>query len=208
MRTVYQKLKASRRPQRLPRADAGVQDCPPTPMPLPQTAAVRCNRCRSEATFHTSVSEWKHPMDVASATSWRHRVAIEPQDDRSSLVWFFPHIVAPGTLNPAQYLSLYRSYSRGDVGVLECTTCGTQKAHVLDWPRQAFYRVQVGRVCLWAVNRGDLIDLREYIASTNRREMYRSGAAHYATRYLPRPVIVAKNRPRVVAAIDALLAQS
>lgn len=123
-------------------------------------------------------------------------------------MWFFPRIVPPRTPGASHFLSLYRGAQQGNLGVLECTTCGTQRPHVLDWPRHAFYRIDLGRACLWAVNRADLIELREYIAAKNRRQMYRSGAAHYATRYLPREVIIAKSRERILAAIDTLLARS
>ena len=205
MRTVYQKLKARRG---VPRVVAKADDAAVVTMPLPASAAVRCTRCRREATYYTAVGSWKHPMDVQSAAVWRHRVVVVPASDDWSAVWYFPHVVTPGTEGAGSCLSLYRHQLERNVGVAECATCGTQRRHELQWPGDAFYRVDIGRACLWAASRADMIELRAYIVSRDRRQMYRSGAAHWATRYLPREVIVAKSRERVVAAIDVLLART
>lgn len=86
--------------------------------------------------------------------------------------------------------------------------CCTQRVHKLRWPQHAFYRVNIGTSCLWAVNRADMLELRSYVSSKDRRQMYRSGTAHWASRYLPRDVILAKSRERVLAAIDSLLART
>lgn len=53
-----------------------------------------------------------------------------------------------------------------------------------------------------------MLELRSYVSSKDRRQMYRSGTAHWASRYLPRDVILAKSRERVLAAIDSLLART
>ncbi|HLP84642.1 MAG TPA: hypothetical protein VK157_09865 [Phycisphaerales bacterium] len=205
MRTVYQKLKprqTTRHTVTMPAVSS------PVPMPLPRSAAVLCARCRREATFYTAAATWCHPMDAQSEAAWRHRVVVEPRGDDCSTVWYFPHIVPPGTKGAGSSFLVYRHYFQGDVGVVECATCGTQRRHELRWPRDAFYRVSVGRATLWAADRADMVELRAYIASSDRRQMYRSGVAHWATRYLPRDVIVAKNRERVVAAVDTLLART
>ncbi len=208
MRTVYQK---PRRQPGMSRADAlivGANAVFLTPMPQPQTAAIHCPKCRREATFYTAMAEWKHPMDVSTVNAWRHKVAVEHRGEQSSTVWFFPHVIPPGTSGAGRCFSLYRHYFQGDLGVMECGMCCRQRVHELQWPQHAFYRVNIGTSCLWAVNRADMLELRSYVASKDRRQMYRSGAAHWASRYLPRDVILAKSRQRVVDAIDGLLART
>lgn len=177
-------------------------------MPHPKSAAVHCSRCRREATFYTAVAEWKHPVDRSTLSTWRHQVAVERRSDESSFVWFFPHIIPPSTLGAGRCFSLYRHYFQGDLGVVDCEACCTQRVHELQWPKHAFYRVSIGSSCLWAVNRADMLELRAYIVSKDRRQMYRSGVAHWASRYLPREVVLAKRRERVLAAIDALMART
>lgn len=208
MRTVYQKPRRDRGTGRHGGLTVPTPETPLVPMPHPKSAAVQCPRCRREAAFHTAVAEWKHPPDLSTSTTWRHQVAVERCSDDSSRVWFFPHLIPPGTPGAGRCFSLYRHYFQGDVGVVECGACCTQRVHALQWPLQAFYRVNVGASCLWAVNRADMLQLRAYIATKDRRQMYRSGVAHWASRYLPRDVILAKSRARVLAAIDALLART
>lgn len=208
MRTVYQK---PRRQRGLRRADASILETSApslTPMPRPKTAAIQCPKCKREATFYTAMAEWTHPMDTSTVTGWRHKVALERRGEQSSTVWFFPHIIAPGTPGAGRCFSLYRHYFQGDLGVMECVMCCTQRVHELRWPQHAFYRVNIGTSCLWAVNRADMLELRSYVSSKDRRQIYRSGTAHWASRYLPRDVILAKSRERVLAAIDSLLART
>lgn len=68
---------------------------------------------------------------------------------------------------------LYRCYSQG-LGAFNCTSCYTRKKHTLDWSNDAFYSMSYKGNILWAFNRESMIELRDYIASNDRKvENYR-----------------------------------
>lgn len=54
-----------------------------------------------------------------------------------------------------------------DYGVIICS-CGLRRKHSLQWPHDAFYKVDYRSKMLWAFDREIAFELRNYILSTNR----------------------------------------
>jgi hypothetical protein len=89
----------------------------------------------------------------------------------------------------------------GAVGIVSCPECISSYSHTLDWPSDAFYRVEHRRKVLWAWNREYLVMVREYIASSSRK----TEGSYYLRRKLPKFFLLAKHRQHVVDKIDAVL---
>lgn len=69
---------------------------------------------------------------------------------------------------------VYRTYGLGE-GTVVCTQCGLRRKHKLNWPDEAYYKINVKQHSLWAFNRQSAIDLRDYIQSEDRdRSVYKS----------------------------------
>lgn len=87
----------------------------------------------------------------------------------------------------------------GSIGI--CSGCGRRcGSEELSWPEDAFYQISVRGVCLWALDRAQLVLIREYIA----RKATRGQGFHK----LPKTIVSAKNRDLVLKKIDELLADS
>ena len=65
--------------------------------------------------------------------------------------------------------SKYLYCSHGwDTGSISCTKCQLLRKHELSWPLEAFFSVQYRGQQLWVFNRESGVELRDYIASSNR----------------------------------------
>ena len=63
--------------------------------------------------------------------------------------------------------NLYRG-SGLDSGSVSCLRCGAHRRHDLQWPQDAFFQIEFKGEVLWAFNLESAIELRDYIASSNR----------------------------------------
>jgi hypothetical protein len=95
-------------------------------------------------------------------------------------------------------------FTNGTEGIVSCLRCINRYEHKLNWPADAFYRVEHRGKVLWAWNREYLIVVREFIASPMRT----SYGSYYFRRKLPKFFLLAKNRKNLVDKIDALLAST
>jgi len=77
-----------------------------------------------------------------------------------------PEGYVPENWNHSKYLT--RNHGL-DLGALGCTHCQTRKPYMLQWPSDAFYSISYKGEVLWAFNRESAVDLRDYIASTERK---------------------------------------
>ena len=88
-------------------------------------------------------------------------------------------------------------------GAIACGACGLRARHALRWPADARYRIEYRGHELWAWHRESALELRRYIASTDR------GRAGYRwelfLRHVPAVFLAAKARATVVKRLDRLL---
>ncbi len=91
-----------------------------------------------------------------------------------------------------------------DLGAVSCNNCQTRKPYILQWPNDAFYSISIKDEILWAFNRESAVDLRDYIASGERKtEKYK-----WASFLLHVPTAFKKQNTRdnVVKKINKVLA--
>jgi hypothetical protein len=110
-----------------------------------------------------------------------------------------------------------RGYGHGEEGLLQCLACGRQGSHILDWPEDAYFKIDYRGRALWAHTRQDTQILRDFIASKERvhrgEEMLRHDGHRWVSRwrpaqflrFVPSHFLTAKARDRVVKLLDRLL---
>lgn len=99
---------------------------------------------------------------------------------------------------------LTRSHG-SDLGAFSCSHCHTRKPYILQWPDDAFYSISIKGESLWAFNRESAIELRDYIASNERK----TNNYRWARFLLHIPTIFKKQnvRDNVVKKINKVLAR-
>ncbi len=66
--------------------------------------------------------------------------------------------------------SKYLTRSHGtDLGATTCRNCQMRKPYILQWPKDAFYSINIKSELLWAFDRESAVELRDYIASSDRK---------------------------------------
>lgn len=66
--------------------------------------------------------------------------------------------------------SKYLTRSKGtDLGAYTCSYCHSRKPYTLQWPHDAYFSINYKSEVLWAFNRESAIELRDYIASNERK---------------------------------------
>lgn len=92
----------------------------------------------------------------------------------------------------------------GEVRCLSCTKAGP---HQLDWPADAYYRVEYEGQALWALDRPMLLAFREFIAAGADRAQVRPYYKMYFLR-IPTVFLTARARAPMLKQIDRLLSGS
>lgn len=92
----------------------------------------------------------------------------------------------------------------GEVRCLSCTKAGP---HQLDWPADAWFRVEHRGETLWALDRSMMTAMRDFIAAGAERSKARRESVYwdYLLR-IPSGFLAAKARETVLKTIDACLA--
>ena len=77
----------------------------------------------------------------------------------------------PEGYNPEDWNhSKYLTRNHGiDLGAFSCGGCQARKPYILKWPDDAFYSISFKGELLWAFNRESTVELRDYIASKERK---------------------------------------
>lgn len=104
----------------------------------------------------------------------------------------------------SKYLMTSHSFSTGDLGAFCCSHCQTRKTYVLKWPEDAYYSISYKGNVLWAFDRESAVELRDYIASNERKtEMFK-----WAKFLLHVPTVFKKQNARdnIVKQINKVLA--
>jgi len=80
-----------------------------------------------------------------------------------------PENYAPEDWAHSKHFMTNHSYCLGDLGAFSCSNCHTRKPYELKWPDDAYYSISYKGNLLWAFNRESAVDLRDYIASNQRK---------------------------------------
>jgi hypothetical protein len=163
---------------------------------MPLAIAVTCSRCSSEAQFIPPFEFFRRgTAQVPNLRHWNNVLVKEKYPGAFS--W-------QDRDNPFQKLfwgsPKHRPSAAPIMGVLKCPACTALRKHRLDWPRDAFYQVNVDGKQLWAWDRRSLAFIRDHIEKLDRPKRH-----HPLLRHLPTHFLVAKRRDAVLAAIDGLL---
>ena len=77
-----------------------------------------------------------------------------------------PEGYKPENWNHSRYLM--RNHGT-DLGAISCSNCHVRRPYYLQWPNDAFYSIALKGEVLWAFNRESAVELRDYIASNERK---------------------------------------
>ena len=113
-----------------------------------------------------------------------------------------PEGYKPENWNHSKYL--YRNHG-SDLGAVSCSKCHMRKPYTLQWPSDAYFSLPIKGEVLWAFNRESAVDLRDYIASSERKtkdHKWSSFLLHIPTTFKKQNV-----RGSVVKQIDRLQAR-
>ena len=81
-----------------------------------------------------------------------------------------PEGYSPENWAHSQYL--YRNHGL-DIGSVRCSNCDTRKKYTLNWPNDSYFSIVHKGQLLWAFDRESTVELRDFIASSER-EMFRN----------------------------------
>lgn len=186
--------------------------------PMPHRLDAKCPACRHSATFEfVEIVRIKRENDVSFFQNHR-TLEYAFLKDKMGNGWhaalFFAGLrvtstSAIGTL-PSGYETndwehspfLYRNHGT-DLGTVSCLACGIRRKHILSWPSDAFYQTEYRGQVLWAFHRESAVDLRDYIASTDRdRTAYKWRSF---LRHIPNAFLDASAREHVVKLLNRLI---
>lgn len=98
--------------------------------------------------------------------------------------------------------TLYRPHGL-DLGSLVCTACAFRRRHELQWPADAYFRIEYRGEVLWAFHRESAVDLRTFVASPSRQPKKLRWASFLL--HVPTVFLTAKARPTVLKRLDRML---
>lgn len=186
--------------------------------PMPHVLDVRCPACSGKAVFEfAEVVRIARRADIPFFQGSPHfeyrRFPAEGWRQAWHGAIFFPGLTArsaaaarlpPGYVPEDWAHSKYLTRARGlDLGTLDCRRCGRPQKHQLCWPRDAFYCIEYRRSVLWAFDRESATELRDFVASSERKtSRYRW---HALLMKVPGRFLQASARPEVVRRLDRVL---
>lgn len=93
---------------------------------------------------------------------------------------------------------------RGDSGKCTCLLCGYGNPHLVRWPDDAYFTVDIDGMSLWAWDRDHAIAIRDFIDSTTR-DVSEYPAYKLSLLHLPNRVLQSNSRLLVVKRINQML---
>ena len=93
---------------------------------------------------------------------------------------------------------------REENGKCACLLCGYGNHHLLKWPDDAYFTVDIDDMSLWAWNRNHAIAIRDFVASTTRDVSTYPGYK-LSLLHLPNRVLENSSRHLVVKRINQML---
>jgi hypothetical protein len=169
---------------------------------------IRCPDCRGEAVFSEPYSLVEDPASVAREQIGKSPRAVE-FDRRGgggmTVVYHFPDLYPPPIRhNPSPRAGPLRA------GVCLCGGCGRRARHTLEWPRDAYFQIEIRGEVLWGYSREHFAGIRDYIACDQRRAWAQKRGYPWGSlmHKLPKVAVAARNREEVIKRMDAVLART
>lgn len=187
--------------------------------PMPHLVDVRCPACQTRARFEfaelvrirrvAEVAYFQRSrdfeyqlMDGGIAGKWHAAVYYHGLRRRSlTSVKNLPVGYGASDWDHSRYW--YRSHGR-DWGTLSCPVCVRPRKHLLSWPHDAWFQIEVRGAVLWAFHEESLLVLRDYIASEQRAPQRRKRWSWFLLK-VPSHFLSAKVRPEAVKKLSRLL---
>ena len=147
--------------------------------PMPPILSVRCPNCTKHAIFeHVTAQPIQKNVDV---DFFKKSPFFEFQDveGRPGYAIYFPRLgrnlenlesLPEGYDNKAWQHSKYWRHRSSDMGVLQCNNCSCRRKHNLQWPEDAYFKVEYKGDWLWAFDRETAQLLLNYIESDERNK--------------------------------------
>ncbi len=99
-----------------------------------------------------------------------------------------------------------RLFTDKRTGYVSCLSCGLTKVKTIQWPQDAYYKINVRGNVLWAWNEEHAKDIRDYLNSTSR---VRRNFTYVASLYhIPEIFKLAKNRKKCVLGLNKIIGSS
>ncbi|WP_040557198.1 hypothetical protein [Reinekea blandensis] len=152
--------------------------------PMPHQVEINCPSCGSPCVFEfAEVVKIKQKKDVpffeqsdifdysvftdSCGHKWHGAVYFANLHGGSTkAITNLPDGYSPESWSHSRYL--VRNHGL-DLGAFSCNHCLTRKPYILQWPQDAYYSFNYKGAVLWAFHRESAIDLRDYIASYERK---------------------------------------
>ncbi len=187
--------------------------------PMPHKVDVKCPYCREHAVFEfaevVKIALKKDVPFFKESGLFEYRIFKDScghkwhgagyyanlHGDSTIAIHNLPEAYKPDNWNHSKYL--YRSHGN-DLGAISCSHCKTRKPYTLQWPNDAFYSFPIKGEILWAFNRESVVELRNYIAASERKvDKYKWAGflIHIPTRFKKKNV-----RDSIVTQINRMLA--
>jgi len=193
---------------------------------LPEVT-IHCPECGGEAKFIFAKARRILNKDVEFYRRSKSFEVKRLQDTNGSFYKAAVHFPGIGTAienatnlpsghNPAQWRhkpSVLRHSYLYNTGVLHCRKCLRRKKHKLNWPADAYFKIDFKGQTLWAYDRKYALMLLEYIESDGRKKRIVGTAGghskiysqHFFLRKIPTHFQTAKARPIIVKKLKKLL---
>ena len=186
--------------------------------PMPHVVTVRCPACDGMASFEfaeivtierredipffdqSSQFEYRKFQDPGTGHYWHAAIYQAGLHGPAAGIRDLPAGYKPEQWAHSPFL---RRADQTDRGAIHCPACGHRKAHVLDWPADAWYLISHRGQVLWAFNRDSVVQIRDFIASETR-EVKDHGWQHLL-RKIPTLFKTRNNRDSVVKKLNKLL---
>jgi len=195
-----------------------------------KTIIIRCPDCRSAAVCESANFIGISSADVGSMRLVKNIHVVETKGWTTHRPYY--HAVHYPSIAPAleNIKDLPEKYAAGkwDQGfnvarqsnlpecVVRCVECGFLKTHNLNWPEEAFFKVEYRGQILWAYDRAMALKILSYIESDDRKKRIISKNAKgeddynyivqdYVLRKLPEHFQTTKARPEVSKKLRKIL---
>jgi len=168
----------------------------PLPALQPKHLEIRCPRCGGHAEYYFHCLQWVWKGRVKETRIWAKQQPFpfdlwpnKGQAGWGVLAWFPKQLQA------------------NKEGVAQCTKCATRKAYTVNWPKDAWFQIQVFDEVLWAHNRSGFLAVRDYLIAASRSEYLKKRKAPSASMLakIPRKLMALKYRKRAVQQVDRFL---
>jgi predicted RNA-binding Zn-ribbon protein involved in translation (DUF1610 family) len=185
----------------------------------PETIAIRCPKCGSEAVFRSPFTVLTY---LPQGSRWVRLARgypssqVPPEEALIDLAMMYPEthienwlgsyvLVHFPTIFPWTPPAAKQPYEpEREWGVSSCPNCGYQGKHRLSWPDDAYYVTDFKGHALWAWSRGHAQALKTFVESKDRNPRDYPGYFLFLL-HIPEVFLLAKNRDAVTKRLKRML---